>query len=85
MTGWRAEAPPSPLVGAIDDATGQVPWAVFVDHETTWAYLQLFWRIGMQQGLPQAVYADRHSIFWTDRAPTLEEQLAGQRPLTQVG
>lgn len=81
----EGRGPALTLVGAIDDATGQVPWAVFVDHETTWAYLQLFWRIGMQQGLPQAVYADRHSIFWTDREPTLQEQLAGQRPLTQVG
>lgn len=81
----EGRGPALTLVGAIDDATGQVPWAVFVDHETTWAYLQLFWHIGMQQGLPQAVYADRHSIFWTDREPTLQEQLAGQRPLTQVG
>lgn len=81
----EGRGPALTLVGAIDDATGQVPWAVFVDHETTWAYLQLFWHIGLKQGLPQAVYADRHSIFWTNREPTLQEQLAGQRPLTQVG
>jgi hypothetical protein len=42
-------------------------------------------RIFTRTGLPQAVYADRHSIFWTDRDPTLEEQLAGRRPRTQVG
>lgn len=46
----EGRGPALTLVGAIDDATGQVPWAVFVDHETTWAYLQLFWHIGMQQG-----------------------------------
>ena len=73
------------LVGAIDDATAQVPAAHFVDHETTWAYLELFWRIFRHNGLPQAIYADRHSIFWTVRDPTLEEQLAGRRPRTQVG
>ncbi len=73
------------LVGAIDDATAQVPGACFVDHETTGAYLQLFLAVFTKKGLPQAIYADRHSIFWTDREPTLEEQLAGRRPRTQVG
>ena len=73
------------LVGAIDDATAQVPGACFVEHETTGAYLQLFLAVFTKKGLPQAIYADRHSIFWTDREPTLEEQLAGQRPRTQVG
>jgi len=73
------------LVGAIDDATAQVPAAFFAAHETTGAYLQLFWRIFTKHGLPQASYADRHSIFQTDRTPTLEEQLAGRRPRTQVG
>ena len=73
------------LVGAIDDATAQVPGACFVDHETTWAYLRLFTHIFTKQGLPQAIYADRHSIFLTQREPTLEEQLAGQAPRTQVG
>lgn len=73
------------LVGAIDDATGRVPAACFVAHETSWAYLSLFLRIFTKQGLPQAIYADRHSIFWTDREPTLQEQLLGQRPRTQVG
>jgi len=73
------------LVGAIDDATAQVPAAFFTEHETTSAYLQLFWRTFTKHGLPQAIYADRHSILQTDREPTLEEQLAGRRPRTQVG
>ena len=30
-------------------------------------------------------FVDRHSIFWTDREPTLEEQLKNQRPSTEVG
>src|SRR5574337_688614 len=81
----EGRGPALTLVRSEERRVGQVPWAVFVDHETTWAYLQLFWHIGLKQGLPQAVYADRHSIFWTDREPTLQEQLAGQWPLTQVG
>jgi len=81
----EGRGPTLTLVGAIDDATGQVPGACFVDHETTGAYLSLFLHVFTKQGLPQAIYADRHSIFQTDREPTLEEQLAGQRPRTQVG
>ena len=81
----EGRGPTLTLVGAIDDATGQVPGACFAEHETTWAYLSLFLHVFTKQGLPQAIYADRHSIFWTDREPTVAEQLAGQRPRTQVG
>jgi len=81
----EGRGPAFTLVGAIDDATGQVPGACFAEHETTWAYLHLFQHVFTHKGLPQAIYADRHSIFQTDREPTVEEQLAGQRPRTQVG
>ena len=39
------------------------------------------------KGVPLALYSDRHSIFMVSRAQheTLEEQLAGQTPRTQVG
>ena len=36
-------------------------------------------------GLPQALYTDRHSIFWPTNGPTLQEQLAGRRSPTQFG
>jgi hypothetical protein len=81
----EGRGPTLTLVGAIDDATAQVPGACFVDHQTTGAYVQPFLAIFAKKGLPQAIYADRHSIFWTDREPTREEQLAGRRPRTQVG
>ena len=29
--------------------------------------------------LPQSIYTDCHSVFWTDREPTLEEQLINSR------
>ena len=73
------------LVGASDDASSKVPRAFFEVAESSWAYLRLFSEIFRTHGLPQAVYADRHSIFWTDREPTLEEQLVDQRPTTEVG
>src|SRR2546428_14177502 len=62
------------LIGAIDDATSKVPKAFFEPTETSWTYLHLFSDIFKRSGLPQSVYADRHSIFWTEREPTLEEQ-----------
>lgn len=73
------------LIGAIDDASSKVPMAFFEEAETSWAYFHLFDEIFTKQGLPHSVYCDRHSIFWTDREPTLQEQLRGKRPTTEVG
>ncbi len=73
------------LLGGIDDASGRVPKAFFEPAESSWAYFRLFSEIFKTHGLPQSVYADRHSIFWTDRQPTMEEQLVNKRPTTEVG
>jgi len=72
------------LVGSIDDATGHV-WAHFEEAETTWAYLDLMEEIFHTQGIPLSLYADRHSIFYTTREPTIIEQLKDIVPLTQFG
>ena len=73
------------LIGAIDDATGKVVGAFFQPAESSWGYFTLFSSIFRQHGLPQSIYSDRHSVFWTDREPTVEEQLSNKRPLTEVG
>jgi transposase len=73
------------LIGAIDDATSKVPRAFFEEAESSWAYFRLFSDIFNKQGVAQAVYCDRHSVFWTDREPTLQEQLVNKRPTTEVG
>ncbi len=73
------------LIGAIDDASGKVPRAFFAQAESSWGYLRLFCDIFKHHGLPQSIYADRHSAFWTDREPTLDEQLINKRPSTEVG
>jgi hypothetical protein len=72
------------LVGAKDDATGEV-WAHFCEAETCWAYLRLMRTICLSTGLPPALYSDRHTIFHSAREPTVIEQLANHRPLTQFG
>ena len=73
------------LVGAIDDATSKVVAAFFEEQETSAAYFRLFLEMGKTQGLPISAYADRHSIFFTEREPTIQEELSGKRPKTQVG
>jgi transposase len=75
------------LLGAIDDATGEVVAALFRREEDGHGYMLLLQRIVTQRGLPLAIYSDRHSIFvhTPSDKETLDEQLAGQREPTQVG
>jgi transposase len=74
------------LVGGIDDATGTVTAAVFRDQEDAAGYLEVLRDTLRRHGTPAAVYRDRHTIFEaSDRALTLEEQLADTRLPTQVG
>jgi len=73
------------LLAAIDDATGTVPAACFRLQEDAQGYLLLLRQLICTQGRPLAVYHDRHSIFVPPkRQPTLEEELAGKQPTTQV-
>ena len=73
------------LIGAIDDATGKVPYARFQEHEDSQGYFRMLQEITRKYGIPLALYHDRHSIFeiTPDKLPSIEEQLAGKRPLTQ--
>lgn len=75
------------LIGAIDDATGKVPYALFREQEDTQGYFLLLQGITLNCGIPLALYHDRHSIFEPParERESLEEQLAGRRNLTQFG
>lgn len=75
------------LVGAIDDATGKVPYALFRAEEDAQGYTLLLRHIVENQGIPEALYHDGHGIFERSRreSETLEEQLAGRRKPTQFG
>jgi transposase len=75
------------LIGAIDDATSDVPYAYFQEREDSKGYMLMLKDITLKQGIPMALYHDRHSIFEVarDTEAGLEEQLAGSKPLTQIG
>jgi transposase len=73
------------LIGAIDDATSKVMGALFVQAESSWAYFKLFCEIFKHYGVSQSIYTDCHSVFFTDREPTLAEQLINRKPTTEVG
>ncbi len=75
------------LLGGIDDATGEVSWAVFRDQEDAQGYMEWLRQVVQRAGIPHALYVDRHGIF--RRSPrerwTPEEELAGGPLPTQFG
>jgi hypothetical protein len=68
----------------VDDVTGR-RLGLLAPEETTQAAMQVLWQWIRHYGIPQALYVDLKNVFITDREPTLEEQLAGQKPLTAFG
>lgn len=74
------------LIGGIDDATGDVPYAIFREQEDAQGYLLLLREVARRRGLPLALYSDRHKIFQSEpKEPlTLAEELAGKPLPTQV-
>ena len=74
------------LMGAIDDATGELlPGAHFVDQECSAGYLRVLKAIAGGKGLPWSAYMDQHSALKrTDGHWTLEEELRGEQDPTQV-
>jgi transposase len=73
------------LIAAIDDATSEVPYALFRPEEDAFGYFWLLRQIVERHGLPLALYADRHTIFQSPKKATIEQQLAGERPRSQFG
>lgn len=78
------EHPPACLMNLVDDATG-CTLATMNAQETTEAAMRTLWKWIEQYGIPKALYCDRKSVYLTEREPTVEEQLAGEEPLTTFG
>jgi len=73
------------LIAAIDDATNEVPYALFREQEDAAGYFLLVRQIAASHGLPVALYADRHTIFQSPVTATIDQQLSGQTPQSQFG
>ncbi|MGL4647833.1 MAG: ISNCY family transposase, partial [Caldilineaceae bacterium] len=76
--------PMASLLGAIDDATGKIIYLHLRPSEDQLGYLLLLRTIAHTYGLPMAIYHDRHTILRSPKAPTLDEELAGQLPMSQI-
>lgn len=75
---WLEERGPRfTLLLAVDDATGDVPYALFRPAEDARGYFSLMKQIVQRRGLPLALYSDRHGVFL---APARRRV---QRPATQ--
>jgi len=85
----QGRGPRMSLIGAIDDAKGTVPHALFREQEDSLGYFLLMKGIVVRRGIPGAVYHDGHSTFEVSaeerERQTVQEQLSGKPMLTQFG
>lgn len=80
----EGRGPRMALHGAIDDATGKIVGALFRPTEDQAGYLSLVQTVAESYGLPMAIYHDRHTILRSPKQPTLDDQLAGIEPMSQI-
>lgn len=76
------------LLAAIDDATGELLWARFAEHESTLPVMEFFTEYIRQHGLPASLYLDRFSTYKMTQDvavqnPDLKTQL--QRAMKTLG
>ena len=60
---WFETGEEACLLGAIDDATGIVPKAIFDDNEGVLPVFRFWWRYVEEHGCPMAVYLDKFSTY----------------------
>jgi len=85
---WFGEEEPLlALVGGVDDATGDVPYAAFFPQETSEAYFRVLSGIVQHRGVPGAFYTDRDSAFVVNLSKNQREWAGaqGRIPQTQFG
>jgi len=72
------------LMGGIDDADNQVLHAHFRLNEDAAGYLYMFRDIAIKYGLPMSYYHDKHTILRSPKKATIDDELAGQAPMSHV-
>lgn len=81
---FEGRGPRCVLMAYIDDASSRV-LARFYEYEGTIPAMDSFRQYIQQDGIPLAVYADKHTTYQSPAEPTVEEQLAGTTPQSQFG
>ena len=80
----EGRGPKMDLLGAIDDATGKVVYAHFRPSEDQVGYLLMLRTVALTHGLPHILYHDRHTILRSPKQATIEDELAGRQPQSQI-
>lgn len=81
---WFGDGQQYCLMNMVDDSSS-ITLAQLHEEETTKAAMSVLWAWIEKYGIPQALYTDKKNVYITDREPTLEEQLADEKPLTAFG
>src|SRR3989344_1071445 len=80
---WFADrGPKCVMMGYIDDATG-TKYGLFSPYEGTLPALDSLWRYIERYGIPFSIYLDRHSTYKAWAEPTVDQELRGERALSQ--
>ena len=83
---WFNEAIHCDLIGAIDDATGEILALHFRPHEDLHGFVTVLQGLIVTHGVPLQLYGDRSAtLVRNDAHWSLEEQLAGRQSPTQFG
>jgi len=72
------------LIATIDDATGEVPYALFVDSDSTENNMRVIKKLIEKKGIPVALYTDGASHFITQRHYSYRVNLSYDYTPTQI-
>ena len=81
---FEGRGPRCVLMADIDDASRRV-FARCYEYEGTIPAMDLVRHSVTRSGIPLAVSADRHTPYQSPAKPTVDEQLAGREPTSQLG
>lgn len=79
---FEGRGPACVFMGYIDDATSTVHGR-FYYYEGTIPAMDSMKRYIKRYGIPRRVYLDKHSTYRSQAEPTIEEQLADRKPMSQ--
>ncbi len=81
----EGRGPKIKLIGGIDDATGNVPYAQFAYEDSVKENMAVFKKIIEIKGIPLSVYVDKDSKFITIRHKSIHVNLKKDYKETQIG